>query len=99
MARRRPNFMSLFAPWEYNLERLTFVGKRVDGLFSDSHWALAPWIEMNPSLNAYAPSMIEREYFKSLTKAYLTAQYKLQLPEQFSRVNVKKRRFWQPCTL
>jgi glycosyltransferase involved in cell wall biosynthesis len=57
-------FMSLFAPWEYNLERLTFVGKRVDGLFSDSHWALAPWIEMNPSLNAYAPSMIEREYFQ-----------------------------------
>lgn len=62
-------FMSLFAPWEYNLERLTFVGKRVDGLFSDSHWALAPWIEMNPSLNAYAPSMIEREYFQVLNQS------------------------------
>lgn len=62
-------FMSLFAPWEYNLERLTFVGKRVDGLFSDSHWALAPWIEMNPSLNAYAPSIIEREYFQVLNQS------------------------------
>lgn len=62
-------FMSLFAPWEYNLERFTFVGKRVDGLFSDSHWALTPWVEMNPSLNAYAPSMIEREYFQILNQA------------------------------
>lgn len=59
-------FMALFAPWEYNLDRLTFIGKRVDGLFSDSHWALDPWVEMNPSLNAYTPSMVENEYFQIL---------------------------------
>lgn len=60
------SFMALFAPWEYNLNRLTFIGRGVDGLFSDSHWALDPWVEMNPSLSAYTPSMIESENFKIL---------------------------------
>ena len=57
-------FMALFAPWDYYLDRLTFIGETADGLFSDSYWALEPWTQMNPTLKAYAPSMIEEEYFQ-----------------------------------
>lgn len=61
-------FMGLFPPWGYALKRMTFTRNRIDGLVSDSQWAVDSWGEWIAPPVACVPSLIENQYFKVLNQ-------------------------------
>jgi glycosyltransferase involved in cell wall biosynthesis len=60
---RRLFFMSLFAPWDYSLGRMTFMRNRVNGVIFDTEWARRLWSRWLPPPTTCVPSLVEHDYF------------------------------------
>lgn len=57
-------FMSMFSPWEYPLNRLTFLRDHVDGCFSDTAWAAREWSAWLQPPFGVVRSLVEPHYFQ-----------------------------------
>ncbi len=62
-SKRRLFFMALFAPLDSYVDRMTYLRYRVDGLVSDTSWAINLWKRWMPPPVSCVPSLVERDYF------------------------------------